>query len=109
MKRPARIKIQGKWVAVHFVPDGDILLKDHADDPEPGLGRSDGLKQIIAVQEGQPLATEQDCVLHEVLHHVEYAMKMDIPEEIVEKFASGLLAVMKDNPSFVAYLMRREK
>lgn len=109
MKRPSKIKIQGKVVRVHFVPSGDILLRDNADDMEPGLGRSDGLKQIIAVEEGQPLATEQDCVLHEVLHHVEYAMKMDIPEEIVEKFASGLLAVLKDNPRLVTYLRAREK
>lgn len=109
MKRPDRIRIQGKVVRCHYVPAGDIMLKDSHDDPEPGIGRSDGLKQVIAIEEGQPLATEQDCMLHEVLHHVEYAMKMDIPEEIVEKFASGLLAVLKDNPSFVKYLCQKEK
>lgn len=109
MKRPAFVKVMGKRIAVHYVPSGDILLRDHADDQDPGIGRSDGLKQIIAVEEGQPLASEQDCVLHEVLHHVEYAMKMDIPEEIVEKFASCLLAVIKDNPGLITYLRQREK
>lgn len=64
---------------------------------------------LTAVEEGQPLASEQDCVLHEVLHHVEYAMKLDVPEEIVEKFASCLLAVLKDNPTLVTYLRQREK
>lgn len=109
MKRPAQVRIQGKVIKVYFVPGGDRLLKDHDEDPDPGIGRSDGLRQIIAVEDGQPLATEQDCVLHEVLHHVEYAMKMDVPEEVVEKFASGLLAVLKDNPSLVTYLRQREK
>lgn len=109
MKRPTSIRVMGKKIAVHFVPSGDALLRDGPHDDEPGLGRSDGLTQIIAVEEGQPLASEQDCVLHEVLHHVEYAMKMDIAEEIVEKFASCLLAVIKDNPSLLAYLRAREK
>lgn len=99
----------GKKIAVHFVPSGHRLLRDSDDDAEPGLGRSDGLTQSIAVEEGQPLAQEQDCVLHEVLHHVEYGMKMDVPEEIVEKFATGLLAVLKDNPRLASYLRVREK
>lgn len=108
MKRPTKVKVLGKVIKVHYVPAGHILLRDHPGDDEPGLGRSDGLTQTIAVEQAQPLASEQDCMLHEVLHHVEYAMKMDVPEEIVEKFASGLLAVMKDNPALVAYLMRKE-
>lgn len=108
IKRPATVKVFGKPVKVHWVPAGDILLRDHADDQDPGLGRSDGLTLTIAIEEGQPLENEQDSFLHEVLHHVEYAMKMDLPEEVVEKLATGLLAVIKDNPSFVTYLRRRK-
>lgn len=108
MKRPAKVKILGKVIRVSYVPAGHITLRDHPADDEPGLGRSDGLKQTIAIEDRQPLASEQDCVLHEVLHHIEYAMKMDIREEIVEKFASGLLAVMKDNPGLVKYLLTKE-
>ena len=109
MKRPASVRVMGKKIAVHFVPSGHAMLRDGPEDNDPGLGRSDGLTQVIAVEEGQPLASEQDCVLHEVLHHVEYAMKLDVPEEIVEKFASCLLAVIKDNPVLVTYLRQREK
>lgn len=108
MKRPAKVKVLGKTIKMHFVPAGHELLRDGPDDDMPGLGRSDGLKQFIAVEEGQPLDTEQDCVLHEVMHHVEYAMKLDIPEEIIEKLSSGLLAVIKDNPGFLAYLRANE-
>ena len=109
MKRPTSVRVMGKKIAVHFVPAGDKLLRDSPEDDDPGLGRSCELTQVIAVENSQPLGQEQDCVLHEVLHHVEYSMKMDVPEEIVEKFATGLLAVLKDNPSLVAYLRAREK
>lgn len=108
MKRPAHVRIFGKRVTVKFVPAGDALLRDGPDDDAPGVGRSDGLRQSIAVEEGQPLAQEQDTVLHEVLHIIEEYMGMDVPEEVVSKFATGLLAVLKDNPAFAAYLRRRE-
>lgn len=98
----------GKVVAIHFVPAGDALLRDGPHDDAPGMGRSDGMRQTIAVEDGLPLATEQDTVLHEVLHIVEEYMGMDLDEEIVEKFATGFLAVMKDNPSLVTYLRVKE-
>jgi len=109
LKRPAKVKVLGKWVAIEYVPASDILLRDSADDPDPGCGRSDGSKQSIAIEEGQPLAYEQDTVLHEVLHIIEDYMRMDVPEDVVDKFATGLLAVLKDNPSFASYLRWREK
>ena len=109
MKRPAKIRVMGKVVTIHYVPAGDILLRDNADDQHPGMGRSDGGKQLIAIEEGQPLATEQDTLLHEALHIIEEYMGMDVPEEVVEKFATGLLAVLKDNPVLVSYLRVKEK
>lgn len=108
MKRPTRIRILGKQITVHYVPPGDALLRDTPEDTNPGVGRSDGAKQLIAVEDGQPLASEQDTLLHEVLHVVEEYMGMDVPEEVVLKFATGLLAVMKDNPSFMGYLRTKE-
>ena len=80
MKRPARIRVLGKPITVHYVPAGDEKLKDGPEDTEPGMGRSDGSKQEIAVEEGQPLETEQDTLLHEVLHIIEEYMGMDVPE-----------------------------
>ena len=109
MKRPTKVRIMGKLVRIHYVPAGDILLRDGPEDHAPGMGRSDGQKQMIAVEEGQPLATEQDTVLHEVLHVVEEYAGLDVAEEVVEKFATGLLAVLKDNPALASYLRIREK
>ena len=107
MKRPERLRILGKQVTVQYVPAGDALLRDGPDDTAPGVGRSDGGKQSMAVETGQPLASEQDTVLHETLHIIEEYMGMDVPEEVVAKFATGLLAVIKDNPRFVSYLRQK--
>ena len=108
MKRPERLRILGKQVTVQYVPAGDALLRDGPDDASPGVGRSDGGKQSMAVEAGQPLASEQDTVLHETLHIIEEYMGMNVPEEVVAKFATGLLAVIKDNPRFVSYLRQKE-
>ncbi len=108
MKRPAKLRVLGKVISVSYVPAGDAALRDGPHDDEPGVGRSDGLRQTIAIEDGQPLGQEQDTLLHETLHIVEEYMGMDVPEEIVANFATGLLAVFKDNPSLVAYLRKRE-
>jgi hypothetical protein len=109
VKRPARISVIGKVHTVHYVPAGDPMLRDHPDDPEPGVGRHDRNRLLIAIEEGQALANEQDTLLHEVLHAVETAMGLDVDEEVVEKFATGLLSVLKDNPGFVTYLRTKKR
>jgi hypothetical protein len=107
--RPAKIKILGKPFAVSFVPADHIGLKDGPDDGEPGDGRQDTSKQEIYVRDGQPLETEQDTVLHEVIHSVEETLDMGLTEDQVTKLATVLLAVVKDNPSFVRYLASKKK
>ena len=107
MKRPETIRILGKRVSVKYVPAGDILLKDSHDDPEPGVGRSDSTKQLIGIEDGQPLESEQDALLHEVMHMLEDWMGIEISEDAVTKMATGLIAVLKDNPKLAAYLKRK--
>jgi hypothetical protein len=107
MKRPESVRILGKKVSIQYVPPGDILLKDSEEDPHPGVGRSDSTKQLIAVEDGQPLESEQDAVLHETMHMLEDWMGIKISEGAVTKLATGLLAVIKDNPRFVSYLKRK--
>lgn len=107
MKRPESIRILGKKVTVKYVPAGDILLKDSQEDPHPGVGRSDSTKQLIAVEDGQPLESEQDAVLHETMHMLEDWMGIKISEDAVTKMATGLLAVLKDNPRLASYLKRK--
>lgn len=101
-----KIDIIGKPYAVAFVPEGHDGLKDGPDDNEPGSGRCDSDKQEIYVEKGQPLESEQDTVLHEVLHAVDHAFCIALTELQVRQTATGLLAVLKDNPEFLEYLAR---
>lgn len=102
MKRPERIRILGKQVAVRWQE------KVVDDEGEELNGLADHDNQDIQIRTGMPLETEQEKVLHETLHIIECAMEMDLEDEVIARFATGLLAVMKDNPSFVTYLRRKK-
>ena len=97
MKRPARVRVLGKQFQIDFVPGDHKNL-------EEAYGLCDSDEQRIWIKEGQPLESEQDTVLHEVLHAVESAMNMDLDDKIIHLLATGLLAVIRDNPTFVRYL-----
>ena len=75
--------------------------------PEGLLGECDSDKQVITILDQQPLETEQDTLLHEVLHAVDDAMGLKMKEAQVKGAATGLLAVLKDNPRLAAYLRRK--
>lgn len=98
MKRPARIRVLGKPFTISYVPAGDPRL------PETERGNSEWNKQAIVIEDNMPHEMEQDTALHEVLHMVEQSMDLDLEETAITRLASGLLAVIKENPSFVRYL-----
>jgi hypothetical protein len=101
MKRPARVRVLGKQINYRWV---DTL--EHEGEELNGLADYDG--QDVQIRSGLPLETEQEKVLHETLHIIECAMEMDLEDEVIARFANGLLAVIKDNPSFVSYLRRKK-
>ena len=100
MKRPEKVKIIGKVYALTFTTEAPL----EADD----MGDCDSNKQRIAVRDGQPLESEQDSVLHEIVHGIDDSMGIKLKEGQVEKIATGLLAVLKDNPPLAAYLRRKK-
>jgi hypothetical protein len=100
MKRPERIRILSKPFSVEYV--SGVPLEDDLN------GECDTDKQRILVRDGQPLESEQDTLLHEVLHAVEEAVDARLKETQVKKVATALLAVLKENPSFVSYLRRKK-
>lgn len=99
MKRPAKVRILGKPFSIVFT-NGEPLSEDD-------MGHCDVDKQLIAVRDGQPLESEQDCLLHEVIHAISDSMGANMREAQVEKLATGLLAVLKDSPGFTSYLKRK--
>lgn len=104
MKRPARIRIIGRVHRVDYHPAGHPTLVEGED---TFAGRIDHDEQVIVVQDGQTLTSEQDTLLHEVMHGVERAMDLDVPETAIHRLATGLLAVIKDNPGFLSYLRKK--
>lgn len=99
MKRPARLKILGKPYAVSYV-NGEPLADDE-------MGECDDNGQALYIRDGQVLDNEQDTVLHECIHAVDEQMQVGLKEEQVRRLATGLLAVLKDNPFLATYLKRK--
>ena len=98
--RPSRIKVLGKPFTIKWLTEGlDADL----------LGECDSDKQLISVRDGQPPEQEEDTLLHEVLHAIDEAMGLKMKEAQVKGCATGLLAVLKDNPSFASFLRRKNK
>lgn len=98
--RPAKLKILGKPFSVIYTVAAPL--------EEDLNGECDSDKQSILVRDGQPLESEQDTVLHECLHAIDEAVDAKLKETQIKKLATGLLAVLKDNPRFVSYLRRRK-
>ena len=97
--RPEKLKILGKPYAIKWANEGlDVELS----------GECDPDRQVISIRDGQPLEAEQDTLLHEVCHAIDEAMDAKMREGQVKKLATGLLAVLKDNPRFASYLRRKK-
>lgn len=95
--RPATIRILGKKFTVSYPEsvEGDLV------------GECDTDAQTITVQDKMPLESEQDCLIHEVLHAIDEMVDSKLKESQVKRLATGLLAVLKDNPRLASYIRRR--
>lgn len=99
MKRPERVRILGKRFTVTYASGAPL---------DDGLnGECDSDNQKILIRDGQPLESEQDTLLHEILHAVDEAMGLKLKEAQVKGAATGLLAVLKDNSGLGSYLKRK--
>lgn len=101
--RPKFLRIIGKVHEIAYLPTGHAELKEGED---TFAGRIDNDRQRIVIEDSQTLASEQDTVLHEVLHGIESAMDVEVPETVTRRMATGILGVLKDNPEFLDYLKR---
>jgi hypothetical protein len=99
LSKPRQVRIIGKtysilWTSGKPLDDGD-------------LGELDPATQRMSIRVGQPLEQEQDTVLHEVIHAIDNELNLGLREAQVRSLATGVLAVMKDNPRFSTYLRRK--
>lgn len=97
---PKTLKILGKPFQVTYGNSAPLEEGDMGDCNTEG--------QVLAIREGQPLENEQDSLLHEAIHALSDYMEIKLKEHQVTKLATGLLALLKDNPKFAAYLRRKK-
>lgn len=84
---------------IHYV-SGKPLEEDDLWEFDPTLQR-------ITVKKGQPLETEQDTLLHEITHALDSELNLKLSEKQVRGLATGILAILKDNPKVYQYLRRK--
>lgn len=92
--KPSTIRVIGKKFTVVF---GD----------SPDRGSCEATKQKITILHDMPADEERDTLLHEVLHAIEEAMGLDMPDRHIRLLATGLYAVFRDNPEFFRYIGER--
>lgn len=97
--KPKSVRIIGKTYSIVWT-DGKPLDEDD-------VGEFDPANQRIAIKNGQPKEQEQDTLLHEILHGIDQEMNLKMKEAQVHGMATGLLAVIKDNPRLVGFLRRK--
>lgn len=90
---PTIIRVLGRDVPVVF-----------DESMEKAWGEYDYLQQIVRIQKGQHPAFEADTVLHELIHAIDDVMQLGMKERQVHCVASGVLALLKDNPHLLEYL-----
>ena len=73
----------------------------------PDRGSCEAVQQKISIQQGLPPDEERDAAIHEVLHAIEDAMGIDMPDRNIRCLATGLYAVFRDNPEFFRYIGER--
>ena len=71
------------------------------------VGECDDYIQEINVDPEYPLQSQQDTLLHEIIHAVDYAVKTKLSEEQVSALATGLYAVFNDNQHLLGWINER--
>ena len=48
---------------------------------------------------------KRDTLLHEIMHGIEHELNITVTEKAVRMMATGTLAVLRQNPALVAFLL----
>lgn len=99
---PRNLRILGRQYAIHPQPVESEWMEPTS------LGECHPYDRAIHIREFLPLSELQDTFLHEVLHAIAWHSQLGLShkheERAVGVLASGLIAVIRDNPEFLKYL-----
>lgn len=102
MTIPKKLKILGMTYEVRStVPDEGNLLANSRD----CAGSVTVNKALILINKDNHIDQQRDTLLHESLHAIDYQMSIGLTEEQVQRVASSLMCLMKDNPKLMDYLL----
>lgn len=96
--RPRKVRVSGKTLSIDYVGAVDL--------PKDLNGNVDHDDLRIKVVLGLPLESEQDTVLHEIMHAIDDSVCAGMREVQVRRMATAMLAFMKENPRVISYLRR---
>lgn len=82
------IRILGKKIEIIFVEDSPLVERS---------GEMHYLNGIIYIRKSLYPDEQKETLLHEVIHCIDYQLKLDLSEAQVHRLAVGLYAVMADN------------
>ncbi len=94
------VSILGKPWTIRYVNE-DELGGELGDCLEPRLA--------IRVSTAQAEEQQQDTTLHELIHAISFELDLKLSERSTRLLATGLRAMLIDNPALVAYLTNGEK
>lgn len=99
---PKRLKIIGKRYRVA------VVAKVDEDDSD---GESSQSSQTILLKDDAEHGFEyaREVILHEAIHAVDHEMRLCLSEQHVEGLGVGILALLRENPALVRWLMAKEK
>lgn len=105
---PKHVKVLGK---VYSITEDDGLMQDgHAS----GICKPWRAEIRVASVAELDLQQVRDCVLHEVFHAIfsETGLTVDFKEDedeekIVRRMATAVLAVLRENPALVKFLLKK--
>lgn len=96
---PSTVRILGKtFQLIEEASTAATLAQDDL------VGRVNSIKQTIVFAGGQGDEQRADTIVHEIIHALSYAMKLDISEQQTHAMAAGLVAVINDNPALMKAL-----
>ena len=100
MKNPNRVRISGRKFKIKFQKGSN--MGDRSD----SAGHIVCDYQKIWVDTGNNLNRQQEVLLHEITHAVDFFGSLKLSEDQVHGIANGLYAVFRDNPKIVKWVTR---
>lgn len=98
-KMPTKVRVLGKNFKI-------VEMQEGVDEDADGLCKI--AEQELHVRPQPAISYCQDTLLHETIHAIDETLVLKMSERQVSNLASVLLAVFKDNPEYIKWILQDE-